>query len=372
MSSTIDGLLIESSLRALLLAAVVGACLAVLRVRASHLRHAAWTAVLAGMVLMPLLPRIVPTFAVAIPDLPRGGDVQRVAPAERVPPPDRAAPSPTPAASQLREPSRRTAAPAAGAFDFAQAKAAIGLGVYVSGLLVLLLRTSAGWRRATRLIAASEPIAPRELPGIAWRRHDIRESSAISVPLVVGWIKPAIMLPMDWRRWTDVDLRAVLSHELAHLARRDPLVAALAHTNACIFWFHPLSWWLKQHLAMLAERACDDTGVREVGDRQAYAETLIRMAARARRSGGRMQPITVGIDGHGPLTQRIDRVLRLDLSRPSRLTTSLVVAACAAAIGSRRLLDRRRPGGRAKADRAVPRVFRRHGGRRLGGRPAAR
>jgi hypothetical protein len=45
MSGAIVGLLIESSLRALLLAALVAICLGALRVRASNLRHAAWTAV---------------------------------------------------------------------------------------------------------------------------------------------------------------------------------------------------------------------------------------------------------------------------------------------------------------------------------------
>jgi hypothetical protein len=53
MSGAMVGLLIESSLRALLLAALVAVCLGVLRVRASSLRHGAWTAVLVGMALMP-------------------------------------------------------------------------------------------------------------------------------------------------------------------------------------------------------------------------------------------------------------------------------------------------------------------------------
>jgi hypothetical protein len=56
------------------------------------------------------------------------------------------------------------------------------------------------------------------------------------------------------------------------------------------------------------------------------------MAARARTSGGRLQPHAVGIDGQGPLARRIDRVLRHDLSRASRLSTTLVAAACSSAM----------------------------------------
>jgi beta-lactamase regulating signal transducer with metallopeptidase domain len=352
MIGAIVGLLIESSVRALLLATLVAACLGALRVRSSDLRHRAWTAVLAGMLLMPALTRIMPAFPVAVPNVPpRLVIEQTMQRTEGGRVPGGIASIATPAPNQPRERTRPTepsTAPTrraswsrafdfaqARAFDFAQARAAIGLCVYGIGLLVMLVRTWAGWRQAARLIAASEPIAPRQRAGIAWRSGDnVRESPAVSVPLVVGWLRPVIVLPVDWRRWTDMDLRAVLAHELAHLARRDPLVAALAHANACLFWFHPLAWWLKRHLAMLAERACDDAGVRGVGDRQAYARALIRMAARARRSGGRLQPLTVGIDGHGRLTRRIDRVLRGDMSRASRLTTGLLAAACSAAIAS--------------------------------------
>jgi beta-lactamase regulating signal transducer with metallopeptidase domain len=331
MSRAIVGVLIDSSLRALLLAALVAVCLGALRVRATGLRHGAWTAVLAGMVLMPMLTRIAPTFSVAVPNVPPGHifeqTVERLTGDERVP-------TTTAAANQLRERAGQTVPSAVTASRPPWPWAATGMCVYVIGLLVLLVRTWAGWRRAARLVAASEPIiVPRELAGIASRPgDDIRESSAVSVPLVVGWIRPAVVLPVDWLRWTEIDLRAVLVHELAHVARRDPLVAALAHANACLFWFHPLAWWLKRHLAILAERACDEAGVRSVGEPQAYAQALIRMAALARRNGGRLQPHAVGIDGQGPLARRIDRVLLHDLPRASRLSSTLVAASCSAAI----------------------------------------
>jgi hypothetical protein len=305
MSGAIVDLLIQSSLRALLLAALVATCLGALRVRASGLRHGAWTAVLAGMLLMPVLTRIIPVFPVAVPNVPPGLVIHQAMQHLRDEwVPGGGAATPTPAASQLRELARQTG-PAASSPRQSWSWDATGLCVYVIGLLVLLTRTWSGWRQAARLIAASQPIVPPDLAGIAWDADDdVRESPAASVPLVVGWIRPVIVLPVDWRRWTDMDLRAVLAHELAHVARRDPFVAALAHANACLFWFHPLAWWLKRHLAILAERACDEAGVRGVGDRQAYAQALIRMAARARRSGGCLQPHAVGIDGQGPLARR--------------------------------------------------------------------
>jgi hypothetical protein len=328
MSGAILGLLVESSLRAWLLAALVATCLGALRVRASSLRHGAWTAVLAGMILMPVWMHIIPAFPVDVPNVLPGQvielSLERFAGNERVP-------TPTGAASQLRDPAPQTVPSAAPAPRRFWSWAATGAFVYVIGLLVLFVRTWAGWRQAARLVTASEPISmPRELAGIG---NAVRESSAVSVPLVVGWFRPAILLPEDWRRWTDMDLRAVLSHELAHVARRDPLVAALAHANACLFWFNPLAWWLKRHLAILAERVCDEAGVRGVGERLAYAQALLRMAALAKRRGGRLLPHAAGIDGPGQLARRIDRVLRHDLApRASRLGTLVTAGASAAAI----------------------------------------
>ena len=41
---------------------------------------------------------------------------------------------------------------------------------------------------------------------------------------------------------------AVLAHERMHVQRADCLVALIAEINCCLYWFHPLAWWLKRHL----------------------------------------------------------------------------------------------------------------------------
>jgi len=78
------------------------------------------------------------------------------------------------------------------------------------------------------------------------------ESELIAVPLTVGWLRPKILLPLKWRELDREKLDAVLAHEGAHVRRRDGLVAALAGINRCIFWFHPLAWWLERRLRFLA------------------------------------------------------------------------------------------------------------------------
>ena len=52
---------IDVSIKSLLLAVIAGLALVVLRVRDSNVRHRVWTAVLAGMLAMPLLIFLTPS-----------------------------------------------------------------------------------------------------------------------------------------------------------------------------------------------------------------------------------------------------------------------------------------------------------------------
>ena len=113
--------------------------------------------------------------------------------------------------------------------------------VYVIGVLWCVAQlVYAAW--FTRRLA-------RESVHIAGRRY---ESRWISVPVTVG---RRILLPAGWREWDAEKLAAVLAHEEAHVARADWAVAAMARVNRCVFWFHPVSWWLERVLARLAEQA---------------------------------------------------------------------------------------------------------------------
>ena len=57
---------------------------------------------------------------------------------------------------------------------------------------------------------------------LGWRRPlELRQSRLTPVPLCVGWQRPCVLLPMHWRSWGDLPLRAVLAHEVSHVVRGD-------------------------------------------------------------------------------------------------------------------------------------------------------
>jgi len=84
-----------------------------------------------------------------------------------------------------------------------------------------------------------------------------------------------LLLPLGWREWDRQKLRAVLAHELSHVARRDALTQLLSAVHRSVFWFSPMPWWLHRRLAELAEQASDDSALLAVKDPAFYAEVLL-------------------------------------------------------------------------------------------------
>ena len=339
MNDLIVRALLETSVRVLLLAGAVALILAALRVRASGTRHAAWTAVLVAMLLMPVLPYSVARLAISLPSLPRVGE------APSAPQVD-SRPVPAPAARVVEEPGttpRFAPAPAEVAAETSPAQEGrrpvwpiLALTAYGIGFLLLLAHLALGWKAAARIRRSGRRIAPQNAvtPLVpAANETPILESDLVAAPVTIGVLRPSVLLPTAWKSWPEQDLRAVLAHELAHVKRRDPLVAFLASINRCAFWFHPLAWWLQRKLAVAAELACDDAAVRTFGEPRRYAAVLLNVAEAMRRSGGRVVRHGVGIDGSALVGRRIERILRGEFpTEPSLLRKFLLASACAAAV----------------------------------------
>ena len=320
------GFVLDLSMRTLAAALAVAAVLRLMRVTSAGVRHAAWTVVLAAMLLMPLLPSVVP----ALP-LP-------VAPVPAVAPPDflAIASGPQDVVTPSIAPPRTTSAPAAVAAAPPVSVAAAetsstsarwlptaAVAIYAAGLLLFLGRLVHGWQRVSAMIARATG---------ADGADGVHESSEVAVPLTAGVLRPRIILPAAWKTWPADTLAAVLAHERAHVRRRDPLVAFIARLNRAIFWFHPLAWWLERQLAVTAEHACDEAATRAIAEPRRYAEILVEMADVVRRQGGRIAWQAVGVNGAGFLSGRIDRVLRGAPARVSPAKAALTLAVSAAAI----------------------------------------
>ena len=287
--------LTDASVRSLCLALVAGLVLLAARVRSVSARHAVWTAVLGAMLLLPFLTPLLPPIPVPI---------LRSAPVALMP----AAPqqmifSVPVARGATVSPARPTARPGLTWQQY-------GLALYLIVALALLARLLVSYLMVNRLVRRSGLVACDLLDEFAGPGAPaLRESASITVPMTAGSLRPSILLPMDWREWDREKLAAALTHELAHVRRKDALIALVAGLNKAVFWFHPLAWWLERKLALLAEEASDDCALLVLGDRCRYASTLVEMTAAAR--GGRQRILWGAIAMARPSTlrRRIDRVL---------------------------------------------------------------
>ena len=116
--------------------------------------------------------------------------------------------------------------------------------------------------------------------------HGRLTSAACASPVTVGWLRPVVILPETWQEWSHNKLDAVLTHEHAHVRRRDPLVQWFALLNRAVFWFHPLAWWLERRLSVLAEQTCDDAVLARGHDPHDYSEYLLDTARSLGVAGG--------------------------------------------------------------------------------------
>jgi beta-lactamase class D len=264
-------LLAEGSLRAVAMAAATALVLTLFRVRDARVRHAAWSGMLVLMLLSPLAIAWGPKALVP---------VRAPEPIARVVSLDMLAP-PLPA---VRTPAAKR--PAAQHTALQAYWREIAFGLYITVVFALFARIAIGIHHVRRLLRGAIP------------RRGYLIHPTCAVPVVVGWFRPRIILPVDCRDWPADRLAMVLAHEQAHARRRDSIVRLLSLINRAVFWFHPLTWWLHREIAALAEETCDAAAAADAPSRSAYADCLIAIARRARGAGqrvDRVEPVAIGM-----------------------------------------------------------------------------
>ena len=298
-----------AAIRALGLGLVTFVGLSLVRIRSSAARHAAWTVVLVGMLLQIPLGVVVPTVELkALPTLPVSIQPRAVTlPRISVPAPQTLA---SPRRTQTE--SKRSWVSWGGTLT----------GVYLAISMLLFVRMAFGSWRLRRILADAEPI-----PNLG---SGIFESTLFVIPGSVGCFRARIILPRAWRDWDAVKLRAVLVHERAHIRRRDWLIRIASHVNVCIFWFHPLAWWMERELARLAEEACDDVAISEIEHREEYAAVLVDIARAAAAGCGVLNWRVISMAKGSNVTRRVNRILnrRLQVPKPFGRLAWMTLLAC--------------------------------------------
>ena len=343
-------LLVDVSVKAVLLCGVVGLGVWIFRVRNDNVRHRLWTSALVGMLVLPVLVGATPR--VPLPGWLWPGLSPRVAaegvggegPSSRMdissdgssavmPNRDRPGelnPRVAPRSAETRSRStesdvannaanscvpamapRTAARPESDGSPTPRWPVAAAM-IYAVGLGVFLVRLLLGMGRVGAILRRARPVSlDRDGRSTGAR---IRETSEVRVPMVAGCFRPCILLPDDWSVWSKPMLTSVLGHEEAHIARRDHWVTLLAEINRCLYWFHPAAWLVRRELMRLAELSCDGAVIESTGDRAEYARHLLTVAGRLADPSGRLATCGISMARRINVETRIDAIL--DVHRP--------------------------------------------------------
>ncbi len=239
------------------------------------MRHLVWTLAIASALLLPVASLALPAWAVtmvavrepALVETPAATLDDRAVVEEVLPTPGEAAPAP-----------RRH-----GSTAWWMALAA----VYAAGVLVMLARFGLDRRNLKRLAREGIEVRDQEWTGLledcAARlrvRRPVRllRSRERSMPMAFGTRQPTIVVPAIADTWAEDRRRAVVLHEMAHVARYDCLTQTLAFAACALYWFHPAAWWAARRLRVERELACDDLVIAAAGRAREYADHLLEIA----------------------------------------------------------------------------------------------
>jgi beta-lactamase regulating signal transducer with metallopeptidase domain len=181
------------------------------------------------------------------------------------------------------------------------------------GVLLFSLRTAGGFFLVARLRCRDSKPMNSELFALCREMQDrlsitraIRycESLHLDAPAVVGWFRPVVLLPLNvLTGLTELQLRAVIAHELAHIRRLDAFFNLFQVAAETLLFYHPAVWWLSKRIRAERENCCDDVALSVCGNPAEYARALALMEE------WRVAPSFAMAANRGPLASRVARLL---------------------------------------------------------------
>ncbi|WP_246196622.1 M56 family metallopeptidase [Aquisphaera giovannonii] len=208
--------------------------------------------------------------------------------------------------------------------------------------LVMAIRLIGGWRMLARLrrdateLTGSSGLLGECRAALALERPvRLAAHPLVATPVILGGLRPLVLVPEDWAQWPDSRRRACLLHELCHLARLDDMVKLAQELIRIPFFFHPLVAWLLIRLDRERELICDEAAVAHGCDPVDYVRLLVELArrrSRLPRTSPGLRPGWLPFLDRRTVRARIERLLEGDARTPSPASSGRPIAPGALAV----------------------------------------
>jgi bla regulator protein BlaR1 len=203
---------------------------------------------------------------------------------------------------------------------------------WLLGLLLMSGRLAGGLLYANRLRRAGTQALGAEwqqrLAALA-RRAGVRqpvallESARVAGPMVLGHLRPVILLPLGAvAGLSPALLEALLAHELAHIVRRDYLLNLGLAVAEVLFFYHPAVWFMANCLRAERENCCDDQAAALCGGDGLRVARALAALAELEAATAPLPRLALAAAGSGGRGSLLARVRRLALGRPQAPTMS--------------------------------------------------
>ncbi|HEX8368229.1 MAG TPA: M56 family metallopeptidase [Pyrinomonadaceae bacterium] len=138
------------------------------------------------------------------------------------------------------------------------------------------------------------------------------QSNLIQTPIVVGWLKPVILVPASvFLQISAKELETVIAHELVHIRRRDALVNFAQSIIEALFFYHPCVWWMSSVLRREREFATDEAVIKILENSHIiYASALANLEEIRLLTNQKLPPFSTAAVKGGNLMQRITKILQ--------------------------------------------------------------
>jgi beta-lactamase regulating signal transducer with metallopeptidase domain len=175
--------------------------------------------------------------------------------------------------------------PQKGVTDFSFARNHLLGTIWLAVAIILLIRKMYGYGQFMKAVKKESKIVydgqiPAVLKEVSTamgikKRTFVCTNSLVRVPMLIGIIKPMIVLPA--KAINKSELVYIFRHELTHYRRIDFLYKWLTEIAVCLHWFNPFAYWVRKQINQDCEFSCDETVISCLGDteRQSYGETLL-------------------------------------------------------------------------------------------------
>jgi len=196
------------------------------------------------------------------------------------------------------------------------------LGIYFGFVLYRIFKLIQAWYTTRSIRRLAVELEPDEIVAEVVRRCELEfgnrsravkvfRSETLPVPVTIGLVQPAIILPEPLLREGNVELlTSAIAHEFIHVARHDYVLNLIYELLFVPISFHPAAALLRRRVRQTRELCCDELVAERILNAEVYARSLVRLASSAPPLRRLSVTTTVGIADADILEARIMSLLK--------------------------------------------------------------